>query len=75
MRPNPLIFLEAATGLEPVNNGFADRSLATWVCRRTSELCLTENPRTVKDKFEDYSQVQTGMPCTRRGAIPTIPIA
>ena len=33
MKPNPLISLEAATGFEPVNNGFADRSLATWVCR------------------------------------------
>jgi hypothetical protein len=51
---NPLlIFLEAATGLEPVNNGFADRSLATWVCRRASSLFLAENHRTVKGKFED----------------------
>jgi hypothetical protein len=38
MNPNPLIFLEAATGFEPVNNGFADRSLATWVCRQL--LCV-----------------------------------
>ena len=38
---NPLIFLEAATGFEPVNNGFADRSLATWVCRRLIECIMS----------------------------------
>ena len=26
-RLTPMIFLEAATGFEPVNNGFADRNL------------------------------------------------
>jgi hypothetical protein len=30
---NPLILLEAATGFEPVYNGFADRCLTTWLCR------------------------------------------
>lgn len=33
MIADPLNCLEAATGFEPVYNGFADRSLATWVCR------------------------------------------
>ncbi len=28
-----LIFMEAASGFEPLSNGFADRSLTTWVCR------------------------------------------
>jgi len=34
VRANPLNLLEAASGFEPENNGFADRSLTTWVCRR-----------------------------------------
>ena len=35
-QPNPLISLEAATGFEPVNNGFAVRCLATWLRRLIS---------------------------------------
>jgi hypothetical protein len=38
---NPLNFLEAASGFEPLYNGFADRSLATWVCRRKQALEFT----------------------------------
>jgi hypothetical protein len=64
------MFLEAATGLEPVNNGFADRSLATWVCRRVSEPCLTENHGTVKTKFDDYIGVQTPGWASRWDALP-----
>ena len=30
---NRLKWLEAATGFEPVSNGFADRRLTTWLCR------------------------------------------
>ena len=30
---NPLNSLEAATGFEPMNSGFADRCLTTWLCR------------------------------------------
>ncbi len=30
---DPLKSVEAATGFEPVNNGFADRRLTTWLCR------------------------------------------
>src|SRR4030042_4987869 len=33
MRVNSLKTLEAATGFEPVNNGFADRCLTPWLCR------------------------------------------
>ena len=35
-----LAIFEAATGFEPVHNGFADRSLTTWVRR----LKLTTSP-------------------------------
>ena len=31
---NYLSLLEAASGFEPENNGFADRRLTTWLCRR-----------------------------------------
>ena len=31
--PTPLLLLEAAIGFEPMNNGFADRRLTTWLCR------------------------------------------
>jgi hypothetical protein len=31
--PNPFNLVEAATGFEPVSNGFADRRLTTWLCR------------------------------------------
>ena len=31
------VLVEAATGFEPVNNGFADRCLTTWLCRPASK--------------------------------------
>jgi hypothetical protein len=45
---NPFYFLEAASGFEPLYNGFADRSLATWVCRLGNHNYLLENRRQVK---------------------------
>ena len=32
-----LDYLEAATGFEPVYNGFADRCLTTWLCRQEKQ--------------------------------------
>ena len=34
MNHNSLISLEAASGFEPENSGFADRCLTTWLCRQ-----------------------------------------
>ncbi len=30
---NPLKSLEAATGFEPVNNGFAEKELRNWIAK------------------------------------------
>jgi hypothetical protein len=32
------IIVEAASGFEPENNGFADRCLTTWLCRRKNRI-------------------------------------
>jgi hypothetical protein len=52
--------LEAAIGFEPMNNGFADRCLATWLCRPASKGIWSgkrdSNPR---------------QPRWQRGALPT----
>jgi hypothetical protein len=52
----PLNFLEAATRLELVNNGFADRSLTTWVCRQLElRFYLADIRGHVKEKFRGRS--------------------
>jgi hypothetical protein len=37
LKPFKPVFLEAASGFEPENNGFADRRLTTWLCRHWNQ--------------------------------------
>jgi hypothetical protein len=38
-----LKYLEAASGFEPENNGFADRRLTTWLCRHWTSTLRVES--------------------------------
>lgn len=46
-----VLLLEAASGFEPLDNGFADRRLATWLCRQ-SFAWLAQDPRRIPSKVE-----------------------
>ncbi len=38
---NPLIFLEAASGFEPLDKGFADLCLTTWLRRQIFNIFIS----------------------------------
>ena len=40
---NPVIFMEAAPGIEPGDYGFAIRCLTTWLCRHLNQHNLHPN--------------------------------